>query len=210
MIRDVLVFTPIFRLEPEAVKGIMGLVWPGPLSLLMQRDNPHEGDGVANHLHQYQRGRDHFLKGDYDAMLVIESDIIPPANTLGHLAALAADVAYGCYMLRAAPAQPVVNVFEKYPKPARNQGESLTVRGLWAQAVRQGIVECSGGGLGCTLIARHVLEAIPFRMGETRTWCDHYWTRDVYQAGYTMKADTTVQCGHKCPDGLVLWPEGAA
>lgn len=213
--RDILVFTPVYRLEPETVQSIFSLEWDGPLTLLLQRDNPIDleksedvrQDGVANHLHQYQRGRELFLRGPYEAMLVIESDIIPPRDTLKRLAALEVDVAYGVYLFRASP---VVNVFERYKIPdARNIGESLTVRGLWEEAKQMGVVECSGAGFGCILIRRHVLEEVPFRVekdGVRGAHCDSYWTRDVYQRGYSMKADTQVICGHKTPEGEILWP----
>jgi hypothetical protein len=180
----------------------MDLEWDGPLSVLLQKDNPTE-DGHLDHFHQYQRGRDLFLNGPYDAMLVIESDILPPADTLKRLAALESDVAYGCYVFRASQ---VVNILEKYPVPdARNIGESLTVRGLWADAVKKGTIECSGGGLGCILIKRKVLEAIPFEfVGPGH--CDWNWTEDVFRYGFSMKADTGVICGHKDDDGTILWP----
>lgn len=206
MIRDVLVFTPVYRLEVETVKALMGLRWEGALSLLMQRDNP-TGNGVLDHLHQYQRGRERFLAGRYDAMLVIESDVVPPADTLVRLAAVDADVVYGCYMLRVDPDNPVVNVFERYADPqARNVGESLTVRGLWSAAQAAGLVTCSGGGLGCTLIHRRVLDAHPFEIpaDEPRVWCDGYWTQSVFRSGWRMMADTGVRCDHVCPDGRVL------
>lgn len=213
--RDVMVFTPVYRLEPETVESIFLLEWDGPLTLLLQRDNPIDleksedarQDGVWNHLHQYQRGRELFLAGPYEAMLVIESDIIPPRDTLKRLAALEADVAYGVYLYRASP---VVNVYERYKTPdARNVGESLTVRGLWEEAKRMGVVECSGAGFGCILIRRRVLEEVPFRVenpGQRGAHCDTYWTQDVFRGGYSMKADTRVICGHKTPEGLIVWP----
>lgn len=210
-IRDVLAFTPVYRLEPETVQALFALEWGGPLSFLLQRDNPGP-NGIVNHLHQYTRGREVFLLGPYDAMLIVESDIIPPPDALTRLAALDCDVAYGVYVFRS-KVSPVVNVFERYPdnngRPARNAGESLTVRGLWRQAQRRGVVPCSGGGLGIILVKRHVLKAVPFALpddGDPRTFCDTPWTQAVYQAGYTMRADTRVICGHKDTDGEVLWP----
>lgn len=215
MINDVLVFTPVYRLEPETIEAVFALEWDGPISYLFQRDNPVTADeaddqrvrGVLNHLHQYQRGRDVLLRGDYDAMLVIESDIIPPPDTLRRLAALDTDIAYGAYLFRNTP---VVNIFEFYHEGARNIGESLTVRGLWDDAKRKGVVRCSGAGLGCTLIKRHVLEAIPFRVLDPqlnpRVHCDSWFTVDAYKYGFEMYADTAVRCGHKREDGEVLWP----
>lgn len=179
----------------------MALEWSGPLSFLLSRDNP-TGDGKLDHLHQYQRGREAFLRGPYEGMLVVESDIVPPANALQELAAIECDVAYGCYRLRV-PGPAVVNVFERYPGQARNVGESLSVRGLWGQACEQGIVECSAGGLGCVLIRRRVLDAIDFRT-EDHVWCDTFWARDVYAAGFSMKANTKIQCDHIAIDGTVF------
>lgn len=210
-----MVFTPVYRLEPETVAAVLALEWDGPLTHVFQRDNPtplpaspQKGEaravGVANHLHQYRRGRVLFLESRCDAMLVIESDIIPPPDALLRLAALDVDLAYGAYLFRVSP---VVNVFERYQEGALNVGESLTVRHRWPWARQQGVVDCSGAGLGCVLIKRHVLEAVDFRVSPLgKAHCDSFFTEDVYRAGYSMKADTRVLCGHKCEDGEVLWP----
>lgn len=212
---DVLVFTPVYRLETQTIEAVFSLEWDGPVSFLLQRDNPFKdghgkNDGYANHYHQYIKGRDYFLRGDYEAMLIIESDIIVPPDALTKLAALDVDVAYGCYLFRNQMC-PVVNVFERYPdragRPARNPGESLSVRGdMWEKAKAKGVVACSGGGFGCVLVKRHVMEAIPMRL-EKSGHCDSPWTGDVYRAGYSMYADTSVICGHIDEDGNVLWPE---
>lgn len=211
---DILIFTPVYRLEPETVLAIFAMEWDGPLTTILQRDNPRKKgrreDGIANHFHQYQRGRELLLRGPYDAMLVIESDIIPPPDTIKRLAALDVDVAYGCYVFRNNRC-PVVNIFEAYPEKngirSRNVGESLTVRGLWADAVKAGVIKCSGAGFGCVLIKRHVIEEVPFRLIPTNGHCDTPWTRDVWRAGFSMMADTRVLCGHKDEDGTILWPE---
>lgn len=214
MTNDVMVFTPVYRLEEETIRALFALEWDGPLTWVFQRDNPHPGTdratGVKNHLHQYQRGRETFLAGRYDAMLVVESDIIPPADALKRLAALDCDVAYGVYVFRKSP---VVNVFERYywnmptkVRKAANIGESFSVRGLWPPP--QDVMPCSGAGLGCTLIKRHVLEAVEFRTlrNSGAVHCDSWFTNDVYDAGYQMMTDTRVLCGHKTEEGEVLWP----
>lgn len=203
---DVLIFTPVLRLEPETVHALMMLEWEGPLSLLLQRDNP-TGNPYLDHLHQYQRGREMFLRGDYESMLIIESDIIPPPDTIKKLAALDADCAYGVYRFRGSN---IINVFERYPDnpdPPRNPGESLSI---WPEklkkAIEEGLTLCSGGGIGCILIRRHVLEETEFRIEQTGH-CDTYFNRDVMHKGFTQKADMSVICGHKQKDGTILWPE---
>jgi hypothetical protein len=204
---DVMVFVPVYRLEPETVSAVFDLEWEGPMTFVFQEDNPHAGTcretGIKNHLHQYQRGRELFLRGNYEAMLVIESDIIPPRDALMKLAAVDADLAYGVYVFRVTQ---VVNVFEAYPRPSRNPGESLSVRGLWPR-LRNRVIDCSGGGLGCVLIKRHVLEEQGFRLNDNgAAFCDSPFTVDCWRAGYEMKADTSVICGHIREDGEVLWP----
>ncbi|NJN53290.1 MAG: hypothetical protein HC804_00155 [Anaerolineae bacterium] len=210
MIKRVQVFTPIYRLEPETVQAVLALQWDGPISWVFQRDNPlpvvDRESGRLNILHQYQQARDRFLSGNDDALLVIESDIVPPADALRKLAALDADVAYGVYRFRVSN---VINIFERYPgePPPRNEGQSLSLhRRKLARAVRVGSVPCTGGGLGCALIKRHVLEAIPFRL-ENTAHCDSYFNRDVLHHGFEQMAEMTVICGHKAEDGRMLWPE---
>ena len=213
MIKDVMVFCPVYRLEPETIDAIFNLEWDGAITFVFQEDNPHyfEGKerytGVRNHLHQYQRGRELFLNGSFDAMLIIESDIIPPKDALKRLAALDTDLAYGAYVFRSSP---VVNIFERYNDGALNIGESLTVRGKWEDAKKQGVIKCSGAGFGCLLVKRHVLEGVEFRVStlETaRVHCDSWFTNDVYAKGYEMMADCNVICGHKREDGVILWPQ---
>ncbi len=198
------------------MRALLRLAWDGPLSLLLQKDNPSRDPGGStpvdphgDHLHQYQRGRDLFLGGTFDGMLVIESDIIPPADTLVRLAALEADLAYGVYLFRGGR---VVNVLERYrpdrAQPARNIGQTLTTRGLYAAAREQGVIPCSGSGLGCVLIRREVLESVPFEAHPSgNTFFDMAWTKAVYSAGFCMKADMGIQCGHVDPDHGVLWPD---
>lgn len=212
--KRVMVFTPVYRLQPETVASVMALEWDGALTLCLQRDNPHAGgretDGPKNHLHQYQRGRELFLQGGNDAMLIIEDDIIAPSDTLKRLASLNCDLAYGVYMFR--HGVKVVNVLQRYrpwPEMARNIGESISLGHLWRKAQQKGIVECSGAGLGCLLIGRQVLEENPFEASPDGNFFDYGWTEQVYRKGYLMKADVRLHCGHIDGDAdvrEVLWP----
>lgn len=211
MIQNVMVFTPVYRLQPETVAAIMALEGVGAVTLCLQRDNPYAGDretdGPKNHLHQYQRGRELFLCGGFDAMLIIEDDIMPPVDTLARLARLNAPLAYGVYMFR--HGAKIANVFERYypwPKLARNIGESISLAHHWKDAQRKGAIECSGAGFGCLLIRREVLEAHPFEAHPDGNFFDYYWTEQVYRAGYKMMADARCHCGHIDENQEVLWP----
>jgi hypothetical protein len=213
MIQRVQVFTPVYRLQPETVAAVLALQWDGPLAWVFQRDNPDTAAtreaGRVNILHQYQQARQRFLAGSDDALLVVEDDIIPPPDALQKLAALDADMAYGVYRFRVSN---VINIFERYPNNPdgtmpRNEGQSLTLhpRRL-ANAIRIGKVPCTGGGLGCALIKRHVLEAIDFRLEET-AHCDSYFNRDALHRGFNQMAEMSVVCGHKAETGEILYPD---
>lgn len=202
----VLGFTPVYRLEDETAQAIAKIMVYDPslrVDWLFQQQN--QGDTPQDRvLYQYRLGRRRFLEGGYDYFFVVESDVIPPENALVRLLALDADVAYGLYLFRKSQN---VNVFEKYVPTGLNVGQPLNLKPrLYQKALRQGVIDCSGGGLGCALIARHVLEKLDFRM-EGRMYCDTYFTKDVYKTGFAMKADLRVQCGHKDEDGTILWPK---
>ena len=227
MVKSVMVFTPVYKLDPRTVDAIMALEWDGPLTFVFQRDNPKptpEGAtererhavGVANHLHQYQKGRETFLRGDYDALLVIEDDMIPPPDALKRLAAVMAKnrsckVVHGVYEYR--HGVKVVNILKRYypwPKQARNPGESLSTQpGQLKDAQRKGVIDCSGSGLGCILIDREVVERIPFdeHPRDKECYFDFPWTMAVYQHPYRMMADMSVECGHIDESGEVLMPK---
>ena len=212
---DVMIFTPVYRLERQTVQALMALEHDGPVTLVLQRDNPRRSsdgraDGFYNHWHQYQRGRELFLAGGFDAMLVIESDIIPPADTITRLAALPCDVAFGAYVFRQSPHVNIVERRQRWPAQVRMAGEVLTAKpGLWAAAMAQGVIDCNGSGLGCILIRRPVLEAAPFDPAPDGGFFDYGWTAGVGAQGWRMMADCLLHCGHVDEDGRVLWPEGA-
>jgi hypothetical protein len=211
-LKDVLVFTPVYQLAPETIRAVFRLEFDGALTWIFQEDNKEDQDGRANILHQYRRGRELFLRGPYDAMMVIEADIVPPQDTITKLAALDVDCAYGVYVFR--PGNNIINVYERYPqKPGRgipNMGQSLSVKPqLLRRAMKVGKIPCSGGGLGCVLIRRHVLDEIDFRMDTpTGAHCDTWFNKDVLAAGFEQMAHFGVICGHKRAElGEIIYPD---
>jgi hypothetical protein len=177
--------------------------YDGPLTNVFQH-TPQTGDSHRDILRQYQIGRELFLNSDADYLMVIESDIIPPTDTITKLMALDADIGYGVYVFRST--SDIINVFERYPGTPRNVGSSLSLSKRKLQrAVSTRRTKCSGGGLGCALIKRHALTDIEFRLEDT-AHCDTYFNRDALRVGLNQMADMSVICGHKREDGVILWP----
>lgn len=209
----VLLFCPTARLEPETVDSIMRLDPAGnQLDVIFTRHNPTHRKSV-NILLNYRRGREMALAGGYDALFAVESDMIIPPDALAKLCDVEADIACGLYVHRhySTARHPFWN-------PQIWREETTEPEGwlnwypdkrdaAWGQRVR-----ISGGGLGCALIHRRVLEALDFRLvffpnHALVSDCDTWLYHDAIKAGFTAYCDLSVICGHKQPNGAILWPD---
>jgi hypothetical protein len=197
----VLVFTPCNRLEPETLAALFALSYEGPLDRLITRDNPERVRVNDNIIYNYRKMQRVALAERYDAVLIVENDIIPPADTIERLLAVEADIAYGVYGLRRG--FPTLNV--RHPVSMQSFSEH---RAEWVERYGQ-VIDVSGIGFGCTLIHRPVLEVLELHSDNGGDG-DTQLARDAIRAGFRQKADTTLLCGHKRPDGVVLWvqPDG--
>ena len=206
---SVLAFTPVWRLEPETVEAMHGQDFGGDWHWLLGYANPQperrDPRGVKNVLHQYTEARRIFLAGDWDWLWIVESDIIPPADTLTTLLRVAqerdADTVAAPYLYRRPWPDEVPALLTHYSHEARNRGEP------WERPYPQGVTLVTNGGLGCLLVRRAVLEAIPFRNGGP-AHCDTYWNDDVWRAGFTKQYGVWSHwCGHKTPEGMTICPK---
>jgi hypothetical protein len=193
----VLLFTPCERLEPETLAAIFALHYDGPLDRMFTHDNPDRVQIYENIIYNYRKAQRIFLAEQYDALLIVENDIIPPPDALEKLLAVEADIAYGVYALRRGI--PQLNVRHPQTHKAWSQHKAE-----WREKFGQ-VIDIAGIGFGCTLIHRNVLETLELRAtnggdGDTQL------ANDARAYGFTQKADTTVLCGHKRPDGVILWP----
>lgn len=147
------------------------------------------------------------LNGRYDALLTIESDMIVPPDTLQRLVACESGVAYGLYVFRHTR-----HNWSAYISLAETTGRSISDDADEARAAWGTVKDVAGVGLGCTLIRRDVLEAIPFRLFEDapdKTACDWAFAYDCQQVGITQRCDLGVVCGHQTykPYPMILWPD---
>ena len=198
----VLIFCPTYRLEPETVGAIFCQTYAGPMDILFTRDNP-TGNDKADHLHNYIKGRKAFLDGGYDYLWIVESDIIPPTDALEKLIAIGSDVASGAYVFRRG--KPVFSVF-RYIKGHTCPDETLDNFPSLRASSWGKVVKCSGAGIGCMLINRQTVERVPFRVDPENCHCDWVFVHDLLKAGVNYRAHLGVICGHKQPDGVILWP----
>lgn len=203
----VLVVTPMLR-EPsgkarlygKALQSIFNLRWSGQLDHFFLNGGDNYLDPSGTVTNKYQQARDVFLAGAWDAMLCAEYDMLLPADALEKLAALDTDIAYGLYVLR-------------HERKAWNAALWITEQQFCSYSEVPmtptfGVRKVAGVGLGCTLIKRHVVEALPFRnwRGVSNDWA---FACDAQAAGYEQVCDFDVKCGHMSivPSPHILWPD---
>lgn len=154
-------------------------------------------------LEKFQNGRRLFLAGDYDAMLTIEYDNIVPSDALQKLSKVDADVAYGLYCARVSPR------WLAFWRLFENSGITYSKDEPTAESAWGNVIETQGVGFGCTLIHRHVLESIPFRIVNGHPCAnDWHFSLDCIKAGYRQKHDCSVIVGHIISQNPreVVWP----
>lgn len=228
----ILCFTPLhpdYGIKPAALASIMALEHDDVLDRVFSaNDNPHDTP-YENVTHQHNKARAMVLDGAYDALLSIEADMIVPPDTIAGLIDCNSDVSYGLYVWRSHRHR-----WSAYEDLGLWGGHSVSFNhsGANARAAWGNIIDVVGLGMGCTLISRDALRAIPFRLHDgSHSWiekeyaadfaklgidpyrerkgmmCDDWLlAMDVQHYGYSQRANCGLVCGHIDGDS-VLWPD---
>lgn len=203
----VLVGTPVMRgqLMTRAWLSWYRLDWDGQLDYYQAIGGDYAIQPYDNIVRKYNQIKQVVLSNGYDALLTVESDMILPRDALTRLAKVDADVAYGVYVWKHGfPFWTCyIELSESYGKPISIDPER--VKTSWGK-----VVESEGVGHGCTLIHRHVLEAIEFQWSPGEFGCcDWHMSVDCKKLGFTQKHDLGVVCGHISNDPVhrILWPD---
>ena len=143
--------------------------------------------------------RKEVLDGGYDYFLSLEQDVIPPVDVIERLLACNKPVVSAVYTR-------LITVVKGDEIVAREQIPVLygatpenKVALLPMQAIQgQGVIRIYGGGLGCLLIHRFVLESIMFQIGDPAKGCDDmYFFTDLQAHKIPAFAHTEVLCAHR-------------
>ena len=132
----------------------------------------------------------------YDYVLMVDSDIVLPANALVSMLEDPVELCLGCYPRK----NTGTGVFELFKLGNKDYVETFNFSEISAL---EGKVEVKGGGFGCALISTKLLRALPrpwFRYVEYANGDvlseDNYFCSQVTTAGYKVFADTDVMCAH--------------
>lgn len=195
------------KLYARTIQSAMNVIWDAPIDYVFGReDNPVEMP-YDNICKKYNQGRKLALEGGYDALWTVEADMIIPPIALERLTRIDADVAYGLYVSRHGSQR-----WLAFSHIGETVGISISDDRINAKAAWGQVIETQGVGLGCTLIWRHVLEAIEFRHPGAETANDWFFSLDCQKHGFVQKHDLGVVCGHIVgpPSPKILWPDPEA
>jgi len=137
-----------------------------------------------------------FRNGEYDYLLTLEADIIPPKYIIEALMAHQEEICSATYMIG----------FKKDRKPCIFDGRKFKrkIGDKWVgvsqvmepKDLDGTMVHAPGGsGLGCLLISKKVLDDFKgFRSADAH--CDTYFHEDVQRLGFKTMVDTGIMCIH--------------
>ncbi len=159
----------------------------------------------SEHLHRIRDmvTRDHniirekVLNEEYDYLLILDQDVIPPKDVIEKLMAHNKDVVSALYFGHhdingVAKVMPFAWVFSKEIKDWNNTGY-LVEDEIWMPK----LFKIAFAGMGCILIKREVLEKVKFRYSlEMDAWDDRWLGVDVWENGFEYYLDNNVKCKH--------------
>lgn len=150
--------------------------------------------------------RDYFLKGSWDKLWILESDVFINDEGIERLLNMKGDVCNLTYPMR-------LQRFDRYSLCVQSTiaNHSLMITPEESKSlIGNGVIELgkfqhhgkivTHSGYGCTLIDRKVLEQIKFRTdksGDKYPFPDSYFHKDVNSKGFVNLLDTDYICEHR-------------
>lgn len=135
------------------------------------------------------------LSGNYNYVLMIDSDVIVPEDVLEKMLEYPVEVCFGLY--------PHKNTKEGYAEIFKPIDGDYKERFTYNELKDQIRVDIKGGGFGCVLIKCEVFAYMPYPWfqfvsysNETFLSEDLYFCSNAKRAGFRLQADTRVKCGH--------------
>lgn len=144
--------------------------------------------------------RDYFLKGDFDYLLIVESDLLVPPDIiwklLNNLISEQIHICAAPYFVGGhgdMPKVPCVIVFDKKNNGLTNYTRFVKPEEWNEMITNKGLHKIHGAGFGTCLMDRWLLENFKFRdVKELRKHADSYWYLDLHNAGVSVFLDTRI------------------
>ena len=188
----VLVAVPTFEnILPETFKSIYGLTIPDGVNVMFDFCKGYDCAKARNEIAKEA------VKYGFDYVLMVDSDIILPSNTLQHMLEEPVDICLGVYP-RKNTSTGQTEIFKLGYKNFTDEN-NLNI----SEIVDPGRMDIKGGGLGCALIKVSLFKALPnpwfyymiYPNGDVLSE-DNYFCDKASKKGFKIQVDTRVRCGH--------------
>lgn len=166
-------------------------------------------DRIAKIISNRQKIIDRFLEKRYDALLFLDTDILPPEDIISRMIAHKKDIVTGVYLgamkiqgkIRQAPVIYDFSHKKDYFRP-------VPLNSVLDEDLR----EIAASGFGCILISRPVLEKVQLRYNkELGSGEDIPFCRDARELhGFKTFVDTSIKCTHMQKERDLNFPAGIA
>jgi len=142
-------------------------------------------------IHSRNLLRRYCLENDYDYLLSLEQDVVPPKNVIERLMKHDKEIVGGLYYYLGDDKKTLLPMIWVH-----HEGEYAR-RLTFKEVQGEELIEAITCGLGCVLIKRNALDKIRFRhvKGE-EPWDDLWFGEDARQKGFKVYVDTGVKCKH--------------
>ena len=152
-------------------------------------------DRVTN---AHNKLREYVLKENYDYLLILDQDIIPPKDVIEQLIFHNKDAISALYF-----GHHNITTGENKIMPfawtfIMKEGHWSKVRYLNDMEIRnRAVLEIAFAGMGCVLLSRNILEKIQFRYDkDIEAWDDRWLGYDIHKLGFKYYLDPRVKCKH--------------
>lgn len=150
--------------------------------------------------------REYAIKNNYDYLLSLEQDVIPPKDVIEKLLRHNKKIVTGVYYVHNKMPDgklhlvPLVNILE---------GNGKTMRTLnYAEINMPRLLKIFSCGLGCLLIHKDILKEIKFRyVKDIDTHDDRWFCIDLHEKGIELYCDNMVICKHLVKGRKWTWSQ---
>lgn len=165
---------------------------------------PKKGESLFSKITQsHEACRAYFLKGDYDYMLHLETDVIPPIDIIERLLQKELPVVSAMYdigvgferygMIHGLAKHETLNIKGYKSVDYLKESEVIEVNGFTTKVL--------GCGLGCVLIRRDIVSMVKFRNDDKiLASADTFWSMDLYANSVPLYLATDIYCKHMNED----------
>lgn len=139
--------------------------------------------------------RQHFLRGRYDYLLHLESDVMPTSDIIERLMIHNKPIVSACYFIsEGTNSHLMIQQIEDWGEIR----EMANIKDGADMNMMDGkLHQVFACGLGACLIRRDVVEKIPFRWSGGDIFPDSYFSFDANSAGFAKFVDTSLLLEHK-------------